>query len=182
MVFMCDTCNSFFNLKSHNKLIKALMFTNYIELLYMSTCSIFVHCYITYLRYSFSFTLRLSSILKTYGSSLKTPSVVYRQRLYELLILLPPETYEGTCLTQRCSTICGQYSAWKVKQINYMTVIWCFVSKFREFSLNSVIHHFIVNKRHLKKALLLHVLLSSLFWGKIPRFTVWERMSHNDWS
>ncbi|XP_047650433.1 HEAT repeat-containing protein 5A isoform X6 [Phacochoerus africanus] len=39
--------------------------------------------------------VRLSSILKTYGSSLKTPSVVYRQRLYELLILLPPETYEG---------------------------------------------------------------------------------------
>uniref|UniRef100_A0A8D0PMU8 HEAT repeat-containing protein 5A n=1 Tax=Sus scrofa TaxID=9823 RepID=A0A8D0PMU8_PIG len=38
---------------------------------------------------------QLSSILKTYGSSLKTPSVVYRQRLYELLILLPPETYEG---------------------------------------------------------------------------------------
>ncbi|XP_033707098.1 HEAT repeat-containing protein 5A isoform X5 [Tursiops truncatus] len=37
----------------------------------------------------------LSSILKTYGSPLKTPSVVYRQRLYELLILLPPETYEG---------------------------------------------------------------------------------------
>ncbi|XP_076797998.1 HEAT repeat-containing protein 5A isoform X1 [Arvicanthis niloticus] len=38
---------------------------------------------------------QLSSILKTYGSSLKTPSVVYRQRLYELLILLPPETYKG---------------------------------------------------------------------------------------
>ncbi|XP_062946326.1 HEAT repeat-containing protein 5A isoform X5 [Cynocephalus volans] len=38
---------------------------------------------------------QLSSILKTYGSPLKTPSVVYRQRLYELLILLPPETYKG---------------------------------------------------------------------------------------
>jgi hypothetical protein len=38
---------------------------------------------------------QLSSILKTYGSPLKTPSVVYRQRLYELLILLPPETYAG---------------------------------------------------------------------------------------
>nr|XP_055147559.1 HEAT repeat-containing protein 5A isoform X1 [Symphalangus syndactylus] len=38
---------------------------------------------------------QLSSILKIYGSPLKTPSVVYRQRLYELLILLPPETYEG---------------------------------------------------------------------------------------
>uniref|UniRef100_H0X8A5 HEAT repeat-containing protein 5A n=1 Tax=Otolemur garnettii TaxID=30611 RepID=H0X8A5_OTOGA len=39
---------------------------------------------------------QLSSILKTYGSPLKTPSVVYRQRLYELLILLPPETYEDS--------------------------------------------------------------------------------------
>uniref|UniRef100_A0A452TZ69 HEAT repeat-containing protein 5A n=1 Tax=Ursus maritimus TaxID=29073 RepID=A0A452TZ69_URSMA len=37
----------------------------------------------------------LSSVLKTYGSTLKTSSVVYRQRLYELLILLPPEIYEG---------------------------------------------------------------------------------------
>ncbi|XP_019610103.2 HEAT repeat-containing protein 5A isoform X4 [Rhinolophus sinicus] len=38
---------------------------------------------------------QLSSILKTYGSPLKTPTLVYRQRLYELLILLPPETYKG---------------------------------------------------------------------------------------
>ncbi|KAM5235697.1 HEAT repeat-containing protein 5A [Ctenodactylus gundi] len=38
---------------------------------------------------------QLSSLVKTYGNPLKTPSVVYRQRLYELLILLPPETYEG---------------------------------------------------------------------------------------
>ncbi|XP_033044223.1 HEAT repeat-containing protein 5A isoform X2 [Trachypithecus francoisi] len=38
---------------------------------------------------------QLSSILKMYGNPLKTPSAVYRQRLYELLILLPPETYEG---------------------------------------------------------------------------------------
>ncbi|XP_027425786.1 HEAT repeat-containing protein 5A isoform X6 [Zalophus californianus] len=42
---------------------------------------------------------QLSSVLKTYGSTLKTPSVVYRQRLYELLILLPPETYEGNLCT-----------------------------------------------------------------------------------
>uniref|UniRef100_A0A452QYQ6 HEAT repeat containing 5A n=1 Tax=Ursus americanus TaxID=9643 RepID=A0A452QYQ6_URSAM len=38
---------------------------------------------------------QLSSVLKTYGSTLKTSSVVYRQRLYELLNLLPPEIYEG---------------------------------------------------------------------------------------
>lgn len=38
---------------------------------------------------------QLSSILKSYGNPLKTPSVIYRQRLYELLILLPPETYKG---------------------------------------------------------------------------------------
>ncbi|XP_076983119.1 HEAT repeat-containing protein 5A isoform X3 [Tamandua tetradactyla] len=42
---------------------------------------------------------QLSSILKIYGSPLKTPSIVYRQRLYELLILLPPETYEGNFCT-----------------------------------------------------------------------------------
>ncbi|XP_045864857.1 HEAT repeat-containing protein 5A isoform X8 [Meles meles] len=39
--------------------------------------------------------IQLSSVLRTYGSTLKTPSIVYKQRLYELLILLPPETYEG---------------------------------------------------------------------------------------
>ncbi|XP_047593893.1 HEAT repeat-containing protein 5A isoform X7 [Lutra lutra] len=39
--------------------------------------------------------IQLSSVLRTYGSTLKTPSVVYKQRLYELLILLPPESYEG---------------------------------------------------------------------------------------
>lgn len=60
---------------------------------------------ITYLRYIFCFILRLSSILKTYGSPLKTPSVVYRQRLYELLILLPPETYEGMCFKPECLTV-----------------------------------------------------------------------------
>ncbi|XP_054545683.1 HEAT repeat-containing protein 5A isoform X3 [Talpa occidentalis] len=42
---------------------------------------------------------QLSSIVKTYGSPLKMPSVVYKQRLYELLILLPPETYEGNLCT-----------------------------------------------------------------------------------
>uniref|UniRef100_A0A452TYF0 HEAT repeat-containing protein 5A n=1 Tax=Ursus maritimus TaxID=29073 RepID=A0A452TYF0_URSMA len=41
---------------------------------------------------------QLSSVLKTYGSTLKTSSVVYRQRLYELLILLPPEIYEGIAI------------------------------------------------------------------------------------
>ncbi|KAM9064661.1 HEAT repeat-containing protein 5A isoform X2 [Sarcophilus harrisii] len=39
---------------------------------------------------------QLSSIQKTYGSPLKTPSVVYKQRLYELLALLPPEIYAGS--------------------------------------------------------------------------------------
>ncbi|XP_044520994.1 HEAT repeat-containing protein 5A [Gracilinanus agilis] len=39
---------------------------------------------------------QLSSIQKTYGSPLKTPSMIYRQRLYELLALLPPEIYTGS--------------------------------------------------------------------------------------
>ncbi|NXU85584.1 HTR5A protein, partial [Xiphorhynchus elegans] len=39
---------------------------------------------------------QLSSIYKSYGNSLKTPSTVYRHKLYELLAVLPPKTYEGT--------------------------------------------------------------------------------------
>ncbi|XP_062350328.1 HEAT repeat-containing protein 5A [Cinclus cinclus] len=38
---------------------------------------------------------QLSSIHKPYGNSLKTPSTVYRQKLYELLAVLPPKAYEG---------------------------------------------------------------------------------------
>uniref|UniRef100_A0A8C3IUN9 HEAT repeat-containing protein 5A n=1 Tax=Chrysemys picta bellii TaxID=8478 RepID=A0A8C3IUN9_CHRPI len=38
---------------------------------------------------------RLPSIHKMYGNALKTPSMTYRHRLYELLALLPPKTYEG---------------------------------------------------------------------------------------
>ncbi|XP_074091462.1 HEAT repeat-containing protein 5A isoform X3 [Macrotis lagotis] len=41
---------------------------------------------------------QLSSIQKTYGTPLKTPAVIYKQRLYELLALLPPEIYaENLC-------------------------------------------------------------------------------------
>uniref|UniRef100_A0A8C5J255 HEAT repeat-containing protein 5A n=1 Tax=Junco hyemalis TaxID=40217 RepID=A0A8C5J255_JUNHY len=43
----------------------------------------------------------LSSIYKSYGNSLKTPSTVYRQKLYELLAVLPPKAYEGTCFRAR---------------------------------------------------------------------------------
>ncbi|NWI91023.1 HTR5A protein, partial [Pitta sordida] len=39
---------------------------------------------------------QLSSIYKSYGNSLKTPSTVYRHKLYELLTVLPPKTYEGS--------------------------------------------------------------------------------------
>ncbi|NXB73606.1 HTR5A protein, partial [Donacobius atricapilla] len=38
---------------------------------------------------------QLSSMYKSYGNSLKTPSTVYRQKLYELLAVLPPKAYEG---------------------------------------------------------------------------------------
>uniref|UniRef100_A0A8C3GDS8 HEAT repeat containing 5A n=1 Tax=Cairina moschata TaxID=8855 RepID=A0A8C3GDS8_CAIMO len=38
---------------------------------------------------------QLSSICKSYGNSLKTSSTVYRHKLYELLAVLPPKTYEG---------------------------------------------------------------------------------------
>ncbi|XP_015720420.1 HEAT repeat-containing protein 5A isoform X2 [Coturnix japonica] len=39
---------------------------------------------------------QLSSISKSYGNSLKTPSTVYRHKLYELLAVLPPKMYEGS--------------------------------------------------------------------------------------
>ncbi|XP_043844188.1 HEAT repeat-containing protein 5A [Dromiciops gliroides] len=39
---------------------------------------------------------QLSSIQKAYGNPLKTPSMIYKQRLYELLALLPPEMYAGS--------------------------------------------------------------------------------------
>ncbi|OCT68730.1 HEAT repeat-containing protein 5A isoform X2 [Xenopus laevis] len=38
----------------------------------------------------------LPSLQKLYGNSLKACSVLYRQRLYKLLVLLPPKTYEGS--------------------------------------------------------------------------------------
>uniref|UniRef100_A0A8C5QNR6 HEAT repeat-containing protein 5A n=1 Tax=Leptobrachium leishanense TaxID=445787 RepID=A0A8C5QNR6_9ANUR len=38
----------------------------------------------------------LPFLQKTYGSPLKASSVLYRQRLYQLLILLPPKSYEGS--------------------------------------------------------------------------------------
>ncbi|NWT66279.1 HTR5A protein, partial [Prunella himalayana] len=38
---------------------------------------------------------QLSSLYKSYGNSLKTPSTIYRQKLYELLAVLPPKAYEG---------------------------------------------------------------------------------------
>ncbi|XP_077675129.1 HEAT repeat-containing protein 5A isoform X3 [Eretmochelys imbricata] len=37
---------------------------------------------------------RLPSIHKIYGNALKIPAMTYRHRLYELLALLPPKTYE----------------------------------------------------------------------------------------
>ncbi|XP_064514629.1 HEAT repeat-containing protein 5A isoform X5 [Pseudopipra pipra] len=39
---------------------------------------------------------QLSSIYKSYGNALKTPSTIYRHKLYELLAVLPPKTYEGS--------------------------------------------------------------------------------------
>uniref|UniRef100_A0A8C2PKS4 HEAT repeat containing 5A n=1 Tax=Capra hircus TaxID=9925 RepID=A0A8C2PKS4_CAPHI len=70
-----------------------------LSLVFLSLSSGFFHLLTSHIRVCFNLRGRicfwLSSILKTYGSPLKTPSVVYRQRLYELLILLSPETYEG---------------------------------------------------------------------------------------
>uniref|UniRef100_A0A8C6NDF7 HEAT repeat-containing protein 5A n=1 Tax=Melopsittacus undulatus TaxID=13146 RepID=A0A8C6NDF7_MELUD len=50
---------------------------------------------------------QLSSINKSYGNSLKTPSTVYRHKLYELLAVLPPKTYEGTYLLMKRNLLLG---------------------------------------------------------------------------
>ncbi|KAM4013424.1 HEAT repeat-containing protein 5A isoform 4-T4 [Anomaloglossus baeobatrachus] len=39
---------------------------------------------------------QLPSLQKIYGNSLKACSVLYRHRLYQLLILMPPKSYEGS--------------------------------------------------------------------------------------
>ncbi|XP_069806227.1 HEAT repeat-containing protein 5A isoform X2 [Dendropsophus ebraccatus] len=39
---------------------------------------------------------QLPSLQKLYGTSLKACSVLYRQRLYQLLILMPPKAYQGS--------------------------------------------------------------------------------------
>uniref|UniRef100_A0A8C3ITL1 HEAT repeat-containing protein 5A n=1 Tax=Chrysemys picta bellii TaxID=8478 RepID=A0A8C3ITL1_CHRPI len=52
---------------------------------------------------------RLPSIHKMYGNALKTPSMTYRHRLYELLALLPPKTYEGQ--TRRAFSECLKETA-----------------------------------------------------------------------
>ncbi|KAM6462239.1 HEAT repeat-containing protein 5A isoform 2-T2 [Liasis olivaceus] len=46
--------------------------------------------------YAVDLLTQLPSLSKMYGSALKLSSVTYRKRLYELLALLPPKTYEGS--------------------------------------------------------------------------------------
>ncbi|XP_018409657.1 PREDICTED: HEAT repeat-containing protein 5A [Nanorana parkeri] len=46
-----------------------------------------------------SLLTRLPSLQKLYGNPLKSCSVLYRQRLYQLLKLLPPRAYEGSICT-----------------------------------------------------------------------------------
>lgn len=38
---------------------------------------------------------RLPALFRSYGTSVKSWSIVYRLRVYELLALLPPQTYQG---------------------------------------------------------------------------------------
>ncbi|XP_051881474.1 HEAT repeat-containing protein 5A isoform X2 [Pristis pectinata] len=48
------------------------------------------------LKSAVALSTELPSLNKSYGTPLKTASVVFRQRLYEILALLPPKTYEGS--------------------------------------------------------------------------------------
>ncbi|XP_072344417.1 HEAT repeat-containing protein 5A isoform X2 [Scyliorhinus torazame] len=47
------------------------------------------------LTFAVALSTKLPALNKSYGVSLKSASVVFRQRLYEILALLPPKTYEG---------------------------------------------------------------------------------------
>ncbi|XP_078089813.1 HEAT repeat-containing protein 5A isoform X2 [Mustelus asterias] len=47
------------------------------------------------LTFAVALSTKLPALNKSYGASLKSASVVFRQRLYEILALLPPKTYEG---------------------------------------------------------------------------------------
>ncbi|XP_067895448.1 HEAT repeat-containing protein 5A isoform X2 [Heterodontus francisci] len=47
------------------------------------------------LAFAVALSTKLPALNKSYGVPLKTASVVFRQRLYEILALLPPKTYEG---------------------------------------------------------------------------------------
>lgn len=42
------------------------------------------------------FIYSLSTVLKNYGQQLKAPAAMVRLRLYETLLLLPPQTFEGS--------------------------------------------------------------------------------------
>uniref|UniRef100_A0A667YKR9 HEAT repeat-containing protein 5A n=1 Tax=Myripristis murdjan TaxID=586833 RepID=A0A667YKR9_9TELE len=54
---------------------------------------------------------KLPALLRSYGSSVRCWSVVYRLRVYELLALLPPDTYQesfGVVMNQLVSDLSGQ--------------------------------------------------------------------------
>lgn len=46
-------------------------------------------------------TSSLSPVLKNYGQQLKAPAAMVRLRLYETLLLLPPQTFEGNFIILR---------------------------------------------------------------------------------
>ena len=47
----------------------------------------------------------IPSILKSYGAHLKPSTAMVRLRLYDVLSLLPPQTYEGTNFPHRYATL-----------------------------------------------------------------------------
>jgi len=46
----------------------------------------------------------VTTIVKTYGAHLKASAATVRLRLYDVLALLPPETYEGFSHVLHCFT------------------------------------------------------------------------------
>lgn len=55
--------------------------------------------FINYVMQMFSPFVRVPAIIKVHGAHLKASAAMVRLRLYDILALLPPKTYEGnTCM------------------------------------------------------------------------------------
>ncbi|KAL3969204.1 growth factor receptor-bound protein 10 [Sarotherodon galilaeus] len=70
-----------------------------------------ISCLLTPLACAVALLTKLPALFRSYGTSVKSWSIVYRLRVYELLALLPPQTYQesfGLVMNQLVSDLSGQ--------------------------------------------------------------------------